>query len=148
MSACTFFGHRDCPTAIKPKLREAVIELIEKEGVDVFYVGNQGAFDRIARSVLRELSADYPRIRYAVVLERVPEGQPESAEDTLVPEGIETAHPRYAIARRNEWMLRQCGFAIVYIKHSWGGAARYAELARRRKITMINLAESQTVALP
>ena len=33
MSACTFFGHRDTPEAIKPKLREAVIELVEHHGV-------------------------------------------------------------------------------------------------------------------
>ena len=25
MSACTFFGHRDCPMSIKPKLRAVVV---------------------------------------------------------------------------------------------------------------------------
>ena len=33
MSACTFFGHRDCPSSIKPKLREALIDLIENHTV-------------------------------------------------------------------------------------------------------------------
>ena len=41
MSACTFFGHRDCPSSIKPKLREALIDLIENHTVDMFYVGQQ-----------------------------------------------------------------------------------------------------------
>ena len=44
---CTFFGHRDCPETIKPKIREAVIDLIENHGVTMFYVGNQGNFDRL-----------------------------------------------------------------------------------------------------
>lgn len=36
--ACTFFGHRDCPETIKPKIRMAVIDLIENHGVTMFYV--------------------------------------------------------------------------------------------------------------
>ena len=52
--ACTFFGHRDCPETIKPKIRTAVIDLIENHGVTMFYVGNQGNFDRLVRSVLKE----------------------------------------------------------------------------------------------
>ena len=47
--ACTFFGHRDCPETIKPKIRTAVINLIENHGVTMFYVGNQGNFDRMVR---------------------------------------------------------------------------------------------------
>ena len=68
MSACTFFGHHDCPSSIKPKLREDLIDLIENYSVDMFYVGQQGAFDWIVRSVLKELVLVYPHIRYAVVL--------------------------------------------------------------------------------
>ena len=29
---CTFFGHRDCPAAIQPKLPAVVVELIERRG--------------------------------------------------------------------------------------------------------------------
>ena len=72
MSACTFFGHRDCLSSIKPKLRETLIDLIENHAVDMFYVGQQGAFDGIVRSVLKELVLVYPHIRYAVVLARLP----------------------------------------------------------------------------
>ena len=70
--ACTFFGHHDCPSSIKPKLREVLVDLIENRAVDMFYVGQQGAFDEIVRSVLKELVLVYPHIRYAVVLERFP----------------------------------------------------------------------------
>ena len=60
MSACTFFGHRDCPNSIKSKLRDVLIDLIENHAVDMFYVGQQGAFDGIVRSVLKELVSVYP----------------------------------------------------------------------------------------
>ena len=61
MSACTFFGHRDCLSSIKPKLREVLIDLIENHAVDMFYVGQQGAFDGIVRSVLKELVSVCPQ---------------------------------------------------------------------------------------
>jgi len=101
-TACTFFGHRNCPSSIKPKLREVLINLIGNHAVDMFYVGQQGAFDGIARSVLKELVSVHPHIRYAVVLERLPPNRDEfdtrDYSDTMLPEGIETVHPRFAIS--------------------------------------------------
>lgn len=50
MCVCTFFGHRDCPESIRPLLRAAIVDLIEKHRVRLFYVGNEGNFDRMARA--------------------------------------------------------------------------------------------------
>ena len=30
MAVCTFFGHRNCPLSVKPKLRSVLAELIEQ----------------------------------------------------------------------------------------------------------------------
>ena len=140
MSVCTFFGHRDCPSDIRPKLRELLIDLIENRSVTMFYVGRNGAFDRLVRSVLRELSEDYPHIRYAVVLERFPDRRDGDDSDTILPEGIEEAPRRFAVDRRNQWMLRQSDVVVCYVTHSWGGAAKYAETAKRQKKSVFNLA--------
>ena len=35
---CTFFGHKDCPSEIRDKLKQKLIYLIENCGVDEFYV--------------------------------------------------------------------------------------------------------------
>lgn len=89
----------------------------------------------MVRSLLRELSELYPHIRYAVVLAYVPQKQDEFDQrdwsDTMVPEGVETVHPRFAIAWRNKWMLREADYVVTYITHGWGGAAQYAEMAER-----------------
>ena len=55
MKVC-FFGHSDAPWSIQPKLREVILDLIDNEGADEFYVGNHGNFDRMAIAVLSELS--------------------------------------------------------------------------------------------
>lgn len=143
MSACTFFGHRDCPEAVRPKLREVLVELIERHGVDRFYVGRQGAFDAMVRSVLRELTEFYPHISYAVVLERLPGPRDQAMwdfSDTIFPEGLELVPPRFAISRRNLWMLKQADLVVTYVTHGWGGAAQFGEKAQRQKKTVINLA--------
>lgn len=142
MAICTFFGHRDCPNTIKSELHETLMDLITNHGVDMFYVGHNGQFDVIVRSTLKQLKVDYPHIGYAVVLAYMPSNKQEHKDysDTLLPEGIETIHPRYAIAWRNNWMLQQSDYVITYITHSWGGAAQFAKKAQRKNKVVINLA--------
>lgn len=81
---------------------------------------------------------------YAVVLAYVPsEGfDPSDTSDTMLPEGIELVHPRYAISWRNNWMLQQSDFVVAYVAHSWGGAAQYVQKAIRSGKTFINLYHS------
>ena len=146
MSTCTFFGHRDCPDIIRLKLRETLIDLIENHNVNMFYVGNQGRFDAIVRDVLRNIQREYPQINYAVVLAYMPGKQTEYDDysDTMLPEGIESIHPRYAISWRNNWMLKQSDYVVTYITHSWGGAAQYAQRATHSGRLVINVAEQRS----
>ena len=144
MCVCTFFGHRDCPSTIKPLMRKVIIDLIENQNVVTFYVGQQGSFDFLVRTVLSELAEEYPRIRYAVVLARLPQQSktydPLDYSNTLLPEGIENIPPRFSINWRNEWMLKQSSVVVTYVTHSWGGAAQFTKLAERQRKVIINLA--------
>ena len=68
---------------------------------------------------------------------------PKSGEfafgETMLPEGQELVHPRYAIAHRNRWMAEEADAAVVYVAHNWGGAAKYADLMKRKGKTVKNL---------
>ena len=145
MGVCTFFGHRNCPDGLKHRLRAVIIDLITNRGIDMFYVGRQGGFDRLVRSVLREITQEYPQVRYAVVLAYMPSEHPVLGDtsDTMLPEGIELVHPRYAISWRNNWMLQKSDFVVAYVAHSWGGAAQYVQKASRSGKTVINLYHAQ-----
>ncbi len=146
MTACTFFGHRECPDTIRPALRKAIEMLITDRGVEMFYVGNQGQFDFYVRGILRQLTTEYPHIRYAIVLAYMPVQRSEFDDCfyTMFPEGLETVHPRYAIDRRNQWMLGRADHIICYIHHPWGGAAQYVQAAVRQGKTVINLCNDQS----
>ena len=93
------------------------------------------------RSTLKELQQEYPRIRYAVVLAYLPgkKAEYEDLSDTILPEGIESIPPRFAISWRNNWMLKQSDYVVTYITHPHGGAAQYAYKATRMKKLVINL---------
>lgn len=132
MPACTFFGHSQCPD-LRSELRDAVMRLAG-DGVDMFYVGDNGRFDAQVRSVLSELD-----LRYGVVLAYLPTGAGAGFDDTMFPEGLELVHPRYAIERRNRWMLERSDYVVTYVHHSWGGAAKFAALAERQGKRMIRL---------
>lgn len=144
---CTFFGHRQCPDCIRPLLKCCLENLIVNDDVTVFYVGNQGAFDSIVRSVLRELAEQYTNITYAVVLAYLPTerkddlAQYQDYADTMYPEGIETVPKRFAIDWRNRWMLKQADYVITYITHSWGGAAKFAEQAKNTNKKVITIGD-------
>ena len=103
----------------------------------------QGSFDSMVRSVLKELVSLYPHINYDVVLEHMPPKRDEfdtrDYSDTMLPEGIETVHPRFAISWCNKRMIKQSDYVVTYVTHSWGGAAQFAELAEKQKKTVINV---------
>ena len=138
MAAATFFGHRDCPSTIKPALREAIMDLVKTHNVTMFYVGDSGQYDAYCRSVLKELG-----LNYAVVLSRMP-GKPteyDDFSDTMLPEGIvEGGPPRFAIERRNKWMIEQSSYVICYLRHRmYGGAAKFVAMAERKNKVVFNL---------
>ena len=142
MSACTFFGHRDCPDSILPALRSVLIELITDKNVHTFFVGNHGHFDSLVLNTLRELKQLYPHITYSVVLAYLPKEKDELiCHNTIFPEGIESIHPRYSITWRNKWMLNESSFVVTYINRSFGGAFNFYSSAIRKKKNVINLAE-------
>lgn len=143
MKTCTFFGHRDTPESIGDALLQAIEELITRENVLRFYVGNQGRFDALVLSALRQLKKVYPQIEYAVVLAYLPKRELFAIpEETLFPEEVATALPRFAIDARNRFLVEHCDYAMVYVNVSYGGAFKFASLAKRKGKTVRNLAEN------
>ena len=144
MYACTFFGHSNSPQNLRVAIKEKITELIEQHSVELFYVGNHGQFDSMALSSLKELADTYPHIKYYVVLAYFPK-EKISEENTLLPEGIELCHPRFAIEFRNKWMLERSDFVISYITHSWGGAYKFCEKAKHQGKNIINIGRGEQI---
>ena len=141
---CTFFGHGNTSEDIKPKLEETLIDLIENRNVHKFYVGNHGRFDSMVRRTLKEFKKKkYPFIDYAVVLAYLPTQKNkfpcDDYSDTIYPDGLENALPKFAICKRNEWLIKQSDIVVTHVTHGFGGAALYKEKAERKGLEVINI---------
>ena len=136
----TFFGHRDTPEGIREGLTKTLVELIVYEGAKTFYVGNEGAFDRLCQAVLKELQKRYP-IDCTVVLAYMPTKEHTTQElPSLLPEAAALAPPRFAIERRNRWLALHSDIAVTYVDASYGGAAKGKRLMQSAGKRVIELA--------
>ncbi len=137
---CTFFGHRDAPADIKLILRNALLDLIENQGVSRFYVGNQGKFDLFAIDLLKAFENSHG-IEFIVVLPYLPKRKAPFFEDckTILPEGIETTPPKFAIDFRNRWMIDHSEVVVTYVNRTFGGAYKFKCLAKRKDKIVIEL---------
>lgn len=131
----TFCGHREIVNRdeLRDKLNAAIIGLIS-EGADTFYLGGYGAFDSLANEVLHELKDQY-HIHTSLVLPYLDRDYLTDIYDDTIYPPLESVPRRFAISRRNEWMVDQADVVVAYVKHGWGGAAatlRYAERKKKR----------------
>ncbi len=138
MYTCTFFGHRNPPENIKGDIEKEIIKLIKNEKVSRFLVGNNGVYDSTVASVLEKLSSEYD-IKYYVVLAYLPRDN-YAPKNSILPEGFEKFPPKYAIDRRNEYMLNKSDFVICYVTHYLGGAGKFMDKAIKKNKKVINIA--------
>ena len=153
MKLCTFTGHAilyDDEKIIKQKLKKEIIDLIENEEVTTFYSGGKGDFDFLCAKTLKEFKKYYPYIKSYLILSYIPKEKDsyksllynEMFDESIYPD-IEKTPPRFAISKRNEWMINNSDFLIAYVDHSWGGAAKTLEYAQKKKhIKIINIAQN------
>ncbi len=141
MSICTFFGHSDCYGLDEKMLLDAIEKRITK-GVDTFYVGNQGHFDSMVLKCLKKLKGIHSHITFTVVLAYLPARDLEYDpyhNCGIYPEGVELGPTRFAIERRNKWMIAQADYCLCYVNRTWGGAYKFAKQAKRKGLTIMNM---------
>ncbi len=141
MDACTFIGHKDTPWEVKGKVSSQIETLITKFGVDTFYVGSHGNFDRIVYDSLCQLEKKY-EIKVCVVLSylnRKPEWYDLSK--TVFPARLDNVPPRYAINKRNQFMIEQSKYMICYVDNTQTNAYAFAEMANKKGLLVFNLGQ-------
>lgn len=135
----TFCGHKDIydRSAVERSLYDVCRDLI-LQGAEEFYLGGYGGFDHLSAAVLRELKKTHQHIRLILVLPYLNSSMPTEGYDETVYPPLESVPKRFAISRRNEWMVQECDTIVAYVTHGWGGAAKTLEYARRKKKRIIS----------
>ena len=136
----TFIGHSECYGVDNAAVRFAIIALIEK-GVSEFISGGMGGFDWICARAVYELKKEYPHIRNSLVIPYLTFTirNRELFDDVIYPDGFEKYHFKAAIPKRNRYLIDNSAYAICYVKHGWGGAAKTYEMAKKQKLEIIDV---------
>ena len=131
------------PKSVNQRLLQVIEELITEHGVDTFYVGQQGEFDKAVCAALKMLKNRHPHITCFSVLAYMPTGSlPDSCfPDTIYPEGLERCPYRYCISKRNSWMLDHSQYVVTYVQCSAGGAAFFESEAKKKNKKIISVCE-------
>lgn len=140
MLCCTFIGHKDTPNSIEPILEATIRDLIKNKGVDTFFIGTHGNFDIMAQTVLKRLKSEYPHVNYTIVFAYLT-NKKQTADYTnpLFPDGLEKVPPKFAIDRRNKWMIKSSDYLICYIRHPFSNSYKFKEYAEKHNKTILNL---------
>ena len=116
---CAFFGHRNIPDDLEPRLRETIIQAIKDYGITEFWNGGYGGFDRLAEHVVASLKAEYPHIKHRLVYAYKPQYALRPTFDCdLYPQHLSDFADRRHIPQRNVWMAKQCDLMITYVNHA------------------------------
>lgn len=135
----TFCGHSDVESLADVQAwLLAVTESLISEGADIFYLGGYGSFDTLCTSVLKEQKAHFPNIQLILITPYLNALKSDFAYDDIIYPPIEKTPPRYAILKRNRWMVDRSDVVVSYIIHSWGGAAKTLTYAKQKKKRIIN----------
>ena len=147
----TFVGHSFIPSSstIKEMVKEQIRNNIADAKTVTCYLGGYGNFDEICACACRELKREYADIEIVYVTPyislseqaKIKEMQNYGLCDTSIYPPIEKVPPRFAISKRNEWMISNADLIIAYVNHSYGGAYKSLQTAKRRKKKIINICE-------
>ena len=141
---CMFIGHQTASDEIKKPLKDAILYLIRTEQIKNFFVGNNGNFDFYVQCALRELKNEVRSICFSIVLSRLDEkALSENQGETIFPEGLENSLPKFAIAKRNDWLIKNSSFVIAYVTNQFSNSYKWMQKASKKGLKVINLAEQR-----
>jgi len=138
----TFCGHSTVyPTDPVQHWLFATVEGLIDRGADKFYLGGYGTFDQMAASVVWEQKAKHPEVTSVLVLPYLDRKVFAVNYDYTTYPPLETVPRRFAISKRNEWMVANSDVIVAYVIHNWGGAAATLRFARRKQKEIIQYVE-------
>ena len=110
-------------------LQRTVLALLA-EGADTFYVGGKGAFDAMAARVAQQCKRQYPLARVTLVQAYIDQKKNPDLHDDMLYPPLESVPRRFAMPRRNRYMVQAADVLVSYVWDTSGNSARIAAYAR------------------
>lgn len=145
---CSFFGHRDfsIDEDMKTRIKSEIKWAIHECDITDFLLGGYGKFDYACTAILREIKTEFPYVRSHLVIAYLDKKLTDYDKiyikenfDSVVYPPIENTPKKFAILKRNEWILDNSEYIIFYVDHSFGGANKMLQRAIKKKKSYVNL---------
>ena len=141
-----FFGHSKICEANKDKILFNLFEHVSLNEEVTFFLGGYGVFDNLALLACAEFKLKNKRSELCFVTLYLDNKYLKrkialGCYDRIIFPDLENVPKKYAVIRRNYWMVKKADFIVAYVKHSWGGAAKALEYAKKLKKDFVNIAE-------
>ncbi|MBE6601717.1 MAG: hypothetical protein E7637_04330 [Ruminococcaceae bacterium] len=147
----TFLGHRSIHTIdeVRKKLEHTIAQNLKSDEKTLFYCGGYGTFDNLCASVCHAFRKRELPCEVVYITPYITESHQKKMKDLLetklydsvIYPPLESTPLKYAIIKRNEWMIQQADLIIAYVDHSHGGAYKSLVYAEKKQKKIINLTE-------
>ena len=147
----TFVGHSSVASVedVKKRVKEQMKNYINTCESLICYLGGYGEFDEICANVFRDLKCKDRSIQLVYVTpyislseqKRIKDMKQYELYDEVLYPPIENTPLKFAISKRNEWMIKNSDLVIAYVNHSYGGAYKSLKIAKRMKKNIINICD-------
>ena len=142
----TFCGHSRLAKDSVDEISEKVLQVLKSINTDeqiLFYLGDYGQFDYIAMKCCKKYKEINENCKLCFITPYLNDTYLKNKscdiyDETIYPE-IENVPLKYAILKRNEWMVASCDLLVAYVDFTWGGAIKTLEYAHRKGKSYINL---------
>ncbi len=141
-----FCGHSNYISNFEDEKR--VLKLLDVicQGKQVnFYLGGYGNFDNFALNCAIKYKENNKSAKIVFITPYIDEWLNNRKEiienyyDEIVFPEIERVPKKFAILKRNEWIITQADFILFYVNNHYGGAYRMLLYAHRQHKSYINL---------
>lgn len=134
---------------VKEMVKQLLSSNINSEELITCYLGGYGDFDKICAYACRDLKQEYERVEVVYVApyiglreqKKFDEMKRSGFYDAVVYPPIESVPPKFAILKRNEWMMVNADLIIAYVERSYGGAYSALQIAKRKNKKIINVCD-------
>jgi len=130
----TFCGHREGYNGGEiSSWLDILLSALIAGGADTFYLGGYGSFDELAAMAVWRQKAVYPGIHSILIVPYPNRKHDPALYDSSIYPPLGKVSPRYAIPKRNEWMVSASDVVVSGVMAGQGGSAKTLAAARRKK---------------
>ena len=138
---CCFAGHSIIYNkGIIKDIRDRAAWLIKNNGVEEFWLGGYGEFDKYAYNAMKQVKNIYHDIKLVYVVpyhSKVKPNDKNKYDEIMVANVPEKTPIKYRIIKTNEFIVDNADYMICYVDYDFGGAYHTYKYAKHNKKTVI-----------